>query len=207
MALGAEKMEGLFDKETVVSIAAHNKHTHDSAVVVPLIADVTGWLRYSGWLRMQRAFCRHYKRRTVLALPAQALVDMHASGKTDDGTARLNLELHAIKGTRCPELKTHPMPGHPEMTEEWQGGAFVVEVYVVLDSTNSTQLRTTHGVLRFDALCEGCGTIMAGRKPYCSGCRVACYCDAKCQRVAWPVHKGECGMMARGLKDMEASFK
>lgn len=31
------------------------------------------------------------------------------------------------------------------------------------------------------------------RKPlYCSICRLAVYCDAECQRLAWPLHKKHC---------------
>ena len=47
---------------------------------------------------------------------------------------------------------------------------------------------TTHDVWR---TCELCGT-KSRRMKKCSGCRLAHYCDAACQKSHWSLHKGCC---------------
>ena len=47
---------------------------------------------------------------------------------------------------------------------------------------------TTHDVWR---TCELCGTKARSMKK-CSGCRLAHYCDASCQKSHWNCHKGCC---------------
>ena len=62
--------------------------------------------------------------------------------------------------------------------------------------------RAKDGEMFFDAIaindmfqgcpCYTCGRVPEGRRLRCSICRKAYYCSPECQRIDWPVHKGEC---------------
>ena len=97
----------------------------------------------------------------------------------------------------------------PEMCGEWSAMFELIEPEVKLDPVTGVQTGYVNeyswilvGLTSRNANCERCGAREVGKIgneklgqcyfQQCTGCKKARYCNVKCQRMDWPMHKLSC---------------